>query len=343
MGKKCRNCNCPKDFVVDDLCVNGDIDAKGSTLYISTITTGTSSPVQISSLSTCGITSCSSSSPIIVTGDVSINGDLTVSGITNIINYNLTNMSVGNGVSILDSLTGPGGSIRNFKTLTSNDDSISITSNANTIDFSSAITLSNVGTGVGIYSNRTNNTFNLQSIQSISPSITVTEDPNNNTIDLNYVLNRYTVGINYNSMVVVPPYTWIPLTIDNQFEGPPTYTFTTNGITGGTIPPLCKAQLNLDLNVNPTTSLAAVGATLFYIRYFNQNLFYGYQQIVVPPQQNNPPNNVAQGTPGGLLTFTYVFNLTTPVNNLQIQVWQNGTSNYTIIGNQPLITLSPLP
>lgn len=343
MGKKCRNCNCPRDFSVNDLCVSGDIDAQGSTLYISTITSGTLSPVQISSLSTCSITSCNPSSPITMTGDVSISGDLTVSGTTNIINYNLTNTDIGNGVSILGPLTGPGGSIRNFKTLTSNDDSISITSNTNTVNFSSAITLSNVGTGIGIYLNRTNNTFNLQSIRSISPSITVTEDPNNNTIDLNYVLNRYTVGINYNTMVVVPPYTWIPLTISNQFEGPPTYTLTTNSITGGTVPPLCKAELNLDLNVNPVTSLAAVGATLFYIRYFNQNLFYGYQQIVVPPQQNNPPNNVAQGTPGGLLTFTYTFVLKDPVNNLQVQVWQNGVSNYTVIGNQPLITLSPLP
>lgn len=67
------------------------------------------------------------------------------------------------------------GTLIDFKTLSSTDNTVTITNNANTVDLSVPVTGANVGAGVGIFRDKVGNSINLHSLVSNDASITITD------------------------------------------------------------------------------------------------------------------------------------------------------------------------
>jgi len=286
-------------------------------------------------------------------------------------NYNLTNVSLGKGVSLLGDLTGPNGNIRNFKSFVSN--TISITQNSssinleinsltdgnnlgtgsqihshvfgNSLNFRSLnntdgklsivqtkdevivnvgngniVSAQNIGTGTGnVFSSESGNILSFNTLSSLSPHLTI--NTIGNEVVFNSAFSNNMETGTFTSPASIKPKTWTNY-LTPSISSNPNFNVTSNGIHS--IHPSFRIifTISINMNMNPD-NLVSIDATLVLFRFVNSGFIRSNktQQVIDDISVNNSFD--------GNFDVQYEFYDSIQASNALLQVWHNGTSDWT--------------
>lgn len=233
-----------------------------------------------------------------------------------------TGQNIGSGTANIYDYTS--GNVLYFRTLSNTDGNIIITqtpTEANINLSSNVVSGQNVGSGTGLLlSTVNNNTLYFNTLLSVSPELDITTSGNEVLFDISY-LNNIASGT-FDAPISVPPKTWTSYLTPTISGGVGNFSANSNGIQG-TIPSF-TVVFTMEYNMNDgNNSLSFIGATYVLLRFRNAgNIVSNYTQFVLSdPSVNDLFTNS--------FIVQYEFYDHNQANNGVIELWHNGTSNWT--------------